>query len=48
MLMCMLFLFERKQLFLGVVRLDGENVMKKRKNNVWKCETCNHRAMDAS
>ena len=48
MLMCMLSLFERKQLFPGVVRLDGKNVMKKRKIKQWKCETCNHRAMDAS
>ena len=47
-LMCMLSLFERKQLFPGVVRLDGKNVMKKRKINEWKCETCNHRSLDAS
>ena len=47
-LMCMLSLFERKQLFPGVVRLDGKNVMKKRKIKEWKCETCNHRSLDAS
>ena len=49
MLMCMLSLFERKQLFpCGVVRLDGKNFMEKRKIKEWKCETCNHRAMEAS
>ena len=48
MLMCMLSLFERKQLFPCVVRLDGKNVMKKRKIKEWKCETSNHRAMDTS
>ena len=48
MLMCMLSLFERKQLFPCVVLLDGKNVMKKSKIKEWKCETSNHRAMDTS
>ena len=48
MLMCILSLFERKQLFPGVVRLHGKNVMEKRKIKEWKCETCNQGAMDVS
>ena len=48
MLMCMLFLFERRMFFAGVVRLDGKNVMENRKIKEWKYETCNHRAMEAS
>ena len=48
MLICMRSLFERKQLFPGVVRLEGKNVVEKRKIKEWKCETCNHRAMGAS